>query len=238
MCVSSHAGSPLTVNQLVVAVNTVTDWHGLGLQLGLAMSQLEQIEQHIVCQMQGPSRLMAEMLNVWLKSSPTASWADLITALKAIGQNKVANDVKAAYSPTGMDICIAATVVVSIVLFVLFVPISEQDHTVPDPVTSEQDHTVPDPVTSEQDHTVPDPVTSEQDHTVPDPVTSEQDHTVPDPVTSEQDHTVPDPVAQVSGAKPMKMQLFRFLRTYYCEVLATIFAVLGICVLFLYQYLT
>ena len=109
MCVSSHAGSPLTVNQLVVAVNTVTDWHGLGLQLGLAMSQLEQIEQHIVCQMQGPSRLMAEMLNVWLKSSPTASWADLITALKAIGQNKVANDVKAAYSPTGMDICIAAT---------------------------------------------------------------------------------------------------------------------------------
>ena len=91
---------------------------------------------------------------------------------------------------------------------------------------------------SEQDHTVPDPVTSEQDHTVLDPVTSEQDHTVPDPVTSEQDHTVPDPVAQVSGAKPMKMQLFRFLRTYYCEVLATIFAVLGICVLFLYQYLT
>ena len=224
MCVSSHAGSPLTVNQLVVAVSTVTDWHGLGLQLGLAMSQLEQIEQHIVCQMQGPSRLMAEMLNVWLKSSPTASWADLITALKAIGQNKVANDVKTAYSPTGMDICIATTVVVSIV--VLFVPISEQDHTVPDPVTSEQDHTVPDPVTSEQDHTVPDPVTSEQDHTVP------------DPVTSEQDHTVPDPVAQVSGAKPMKMQLFRFLRTYYCEVLATIFAVLGICVLFLYQYLT
>ena len=120
MCVSSHAGSPLTVNQLVVAVSTVTDWHGLGLKLGLTMSQLEQIEQHIVCQVQGPSRLMAEMLNVWLKSSPTASWADLITALKAIGQNKVANDVKTAYSPTGMDICIAATVVVSIVVCYLF----------------------------------------------------------------------------------------------------------------------
>ena len=94
--------SPLTVNQLVKTVSTVTDWHNLGLQLGLTMSQLKEIEQNLSYQIQGLSRLRAEILNVWLRNSPNATWGDLITALRAIGENRVASDIEAVadYSPT------------------------------------------------------------------------------------------------------------------------------------------
>ena len=74
---------------LCEAVSNVTDWHGLGRRLGLTMSQLRGIE--LTYHMHGLNRLKAEMFDVWLKSSPSASWADLITALQAI---------RAAYSPT------------------------------------------------------------------------------------------------------------------------------------------
>ena len=32
-------------------------------------------------------------LNVWLKSSPNASWTDLITALRDMDEDTVANDI-------------------------------------------------------------------------------------------------------------------------------------------------
>ena len=64
------------------------------------MSQLKEIEQNFSYQMQGLSRLRAEILNVWLRNSPNATWGDLITALRAIGENKVASDIEAVHSPT------------------------------------------------------------------------------------------------------------------------------------------
>ena len=86
------------MNLLLEAVSNVTDWHGLGLKLGLTMSQLRGIE--LTHPRDGPGRLKAEMFDVWLKSSPNASWADLITALEAMGMDRVASNVRAAYSPT------------------------------------------------------------------------------------------------------------------------------------------
>ena len=62
------------------------------------MSQLRGIE--LTYHMHGQGRLKAEMFDVWLKSSPNASWADLITALEAMGMDRVASNVRAAYSPT------------------------------------------------------------------------------------------------------------------------------------------
>ena len=86
------------MNLLLEAVSNVTDWHGLGLKLSLTMSQLRGIE--LTYPRDGPGRLKAEMFDVWLKSSPNASWADLITALEDMGEDRVASNVRAAYSPT------------------------------------------------------------------------------------------------------------------------------------------
>ena len=86
------------MNLLLEAVSNVTDWHGLGLKLGLTMSQLRGIE--LTYHMHGQGRLKAEMFDVWLKSSPNASWADLVRALEAMDMYRVASNVRAAYSPT------------------------------------------------------------------------------------------------------------------------------------------
>ena len=84
------------MNLLLEAVSSVTDWHGR--RLGLTMSQLRGIE--LTYHMHGPDRLKAEMFDVWLKSSPDASWTDLITALRAMGLDSVASNVRAVYSHT------------------------------------------------------------------------------------------------------------------------------------------
>ena len=86
------------MNQLVEAVNTVTNWYGLGLRLGIAICKLRGIE--LTFHMHGLDRLKTEMLNLWLNSSPDATWGDLITALRAMDENRVASDIEAVYSPT------------------------------------------------------------------------------------------------------------------------------------------
>ena len=85
------SGTPLTVKHLVKACKSVTDWHTLGLQLDLTMDQLDDL--HITYHGHRADRLKAEMFNVWLKSSPSASWADLITALEDMGEDTVASDI-------------------------------------------------------------------------------------------------------------------------------------------------
>ena len=44
------------------------------------------------------------MCNAWLKSSPNASWADLITALKTMNEHRVAGDIAARYSAAGQSL--------------------------------------------------------------------------------------------------------------------------------------
>ena len=95
---------PLTVKELLAATITVNDWHRLGLQLNLTMSQLRDID--VTYHKEGLIRIKAEMFDAWLKSSSSASWADLIKALKMIGENNVASKIEANCSikspdPTG-----------------------------------------------------------------------------------------------------------------------------------------
>ena len=97
VCIPS--GTPLTVKDLITACKSVTDWHTLDIQLGLTTSQLDDL--HITYHAYGADRLKAEMFKVWLKSSPeAAARADLITALKAMDEDRVVGNVRAAYSPT------------------------------------------------------------------------------------------------------------------------------------------
>ena len=86
------------MKHLVTACKSVTDWHTLGIQLDLTTTQLNSI--HVTYYALGVDRLKTEMFDVWLKSSPDASWMDVITALEDMGMDRVASNVRAAYSPT------------------------------------------------------------------------------------------------------------------------------------------
>ena len=86
------------MGQLLIACECVTDWYTLGIHLGLTTSQLDNIR--VTYHVYGLNNLKSKMFDVWLKSSSNASWADLITALKAMGEHRVASEVGAFYSPT------------------------------------------------------------------------------------------------------------------------------------------
>ena len=88
--------SCVSVNLLVEEVSDVTDWHTLGLKLGLTMGQLSGI--HVTYHLYGVGRLKAEIFNLWLKISPNASWGDLITALNTMDEHRVAREIAACYS--------------------------------------------------------------------------------------------------------------------------------------------
>ena len=91
------AGSPpLSVNLFGEAVTDVTDWHSLGRKLNLTMSQLEDIR--VTYHGYGLGVLKARVFDAWLKSSPSASWSDLISALKSMNEHRVASDIAARYS--------------------------------------------------------------------------------------------------------------------------------------------
>ena len=83
----------LSVRHLLTACRSVSDWHSLGVHLDLTMSQLDDI--HVTYHAHGVERLKTEMFSVWLKSSPHASWTDLITALRAMDENTVASQIQA-----------------------------------------------------------------------------------------------------------------------------------------------
>lgn len=84
------------MNLLCEAVNDVTEWHGLGLKLGLKTSKLRKLENSYSGD---TDRLKAEMFDVWLENSPDATWGDLIKALRVMNKNRVASDIEAKYLP-------------------------------------------------------------------------------------------------------------------------------------------
>ena len=92
---------PLTVKQLMAAVSDVSDWHALGIHLDLKMSQLMDIDR--TYHKEGLKRIKAEMLSVWLNTSSSASWADLIKALKSIDEDTVASKIEASWSIKSPD---------------------------------------------------------------------------------------------------------------------------------------
>ena len=113
--------SPPELKQLTIACKSVTEWYELGIQLDLSTSQLKDIE--VTYKVNGMKRLRSEMFDAWLKSSPKATWGDLITALKNMNENRVASDIEAVHhSPTaGMEYIIVVDFVVSFLCALIFV---------------------------------------------------------------------------------------------------------------------
>ena len=88
-------GQSPTVKQLLIAANRVTDWHQLGLLLGLEMSTLREVYQNFHAE--GVSRMKCEVFERWLRTTPGASWEELVTALEGMGENMVAREVAVRY---------------------------------------------------------------------------------------------------------------------------------------------
>ena len=85
----------LNVKNLYSELTTVTDWYRLGLYLDLKTHELGKIEQNYTNQ--GCDRRMLVMLALWLRSTPTATWKDVVSALQQMGENRVAENIRQKY---------------------------------------------------------------------------------------------------------------------------------------------
>ena len=83
----------LNAGNLSIELKTVTDWHRLGINLGLQTYELERIELDY----QGNKRRMLQMLDLWLQRPSTTPREDLVSALQQMGQNTVAEGIRQKY---------------------------------------------------------------------------------------------------------------------------------------------
>ena len=81
---------------MINALNTVTKWHSLGIQLGIRPHLLDKIKSD---ERDKVEPCKTEMLTAWLKQVDyvlkvgNPSWSILKTALKHVHENKVANEL-------------------------------------------------------------------------------------------------------------------------------------------------
>jgi len=84
----------LDVKNLSSELSLVANWHQLGIKLGLQPTQLCQIEiQHPL----DIERRKVEVFHLWLQGKPGASWRDIITALREMGDNATAERIELKY---------------------------------------------------------------------------------------------------------------------------------------------
>ena len=79
----------LELKDVVLAVREVTEWHDLGLQLGLPDYVLKVIASH-----PNVEEHQRMMLSKWLESDPLASWEKLAAALFTLGKKVSAENVR------------------------------------------------------------------------------------------------------------------------------------------------
>ena len=78
-------------------LQSITDWQGLGLRLGLEEHKLQEI---MIDQRGMVAHCRRSMFSSWLKSVPTASWPDIVDALAKMGEWTLAAEIKFKYSQT------------------------------------------------------------------------------------------------------------------------------------------
>jgi len=75
-------------------LSTVSKWYQLGIKLGLQPSQLRQIELEVPTDI---DRRKIEVLDLWLQSTPEASWRHIVTALREMGDMTTAKRIESKY---------------------------------------------------------------------------------------------------------------------------------------------
>ena len=69
------------------------DWFSIGLVLWVKMAKLREIEQRYMMT-DGTRRCLAEMIQCWLETDPTACWERLVRALEQVDQLALAATIK------------------------------------------------------------------------------------------------------------------------------------------------
>ena len=86
-------GSPkyvLSVGNLSFELKTVTaNWYQLGVNLDLPTCDLNKIKRDY----HGSNEQMLHTLDLWLRSMPTASWGGVVSALRQMGENVLADSI-------------------------------------------------------------------------------------------------------------------------------------------------
>ena len=87
--------SSLTYQNVTAALRTLTDWHSLGVRLGVEKSRLDAIK--IDYAQWGVTRQRDEVISVWLCSDTQASWSKLGRALVDMELNVLAEEIWSQY---------------------------------------------------------------------------------------------------------------------------------------------
>ena len=82
----------LNVKNLSSELTTITNWYQLGLYLNLQTHDLSKIQQDHAHH--GNDRQMVEMLSLWLRRTPNATWGDMVNALQQMRENRVAENIR------------------------------------------------------------------------------------------------------------------------------------------------
>ena len=82
----------LKVKNLSTELTMVTNWYQLGLCINLQTHELDKIQQDHVHQ--GNDRQRLEMLVLWLRCTPNATWENVVSALQQMEENRVAEKIR------------------------------------------------------------------------------------------------------------------------------------------------
>ena len=90
----STPGRPNTAT-LCNELASVSDWRTLGLYLGVQDYELDQIER--THPTEGHGRWKQETFSLWLRRTPSASWRDVVGALRRMGESATAARIELKY---------------------------------------------------------------------------------------------------------------------------------------------
>jgi len=82
------------VKNLSSELTLVADWYQLGIKLGLVPAKLHQIEKD---HPGDTERCKVEVVDVWLQSTPGASWKHIVIALTEMGNLSTAERIELKY---------------------------------------------------------------------------------------------------------------------------------------------
>lgn len=71
----------------------IVDWHLLGIKLGIPTFKLKKIEEDYKTN----DQRKIETLATWLQQTPRPSWSDVMSALRQMGEDAVAESVQQQY---------------------------------------------------------------------------------------------------------------------------------------------
>ena len=91
----------LNLKELSNALDSVVNWHSLGVKLGLEDHELRTIEHNY--RGDGSERCKHEVLSCWLRSAKQQTWKAVSDALQLMGEHAVAWKIQAKYCSSSTD---------------------------------------------------------------------------------------------------------------------------------------